>query len=51
MPTLFDPVTLGDLELPNRILWAPLNPWNAATFYGEGPEGYTDYPALAEAAE
>jgi 2,4-dienoyl-CoA reductase-like NADH-dependent reductase (Old Yellow Enzyme family) len=24
MPTLFDPVTLGSLELPNRILMAPL---------------------------
>ena len=26
---------------------APLNPWNAATFYTEGPAGYTDYPAIA----
>ncbi len=24
MPTLFDPITLGDLELPNRIIYAPL---------------------------
>ena len=24
MPTLFDPVTLGDLTLPNRIVMAPL---------------------------
>ena len=24
MPTLFDPLTLGDLELPNRIFMAPL---------------------------
>ena len=24
MPTLFDPVTLGDLQLPNRVLLAPL---------------------------
>src|SRR4051812_32136984 len=24
MPTLFDPLTLGDLKLPNRILMAPL---------------------------
>ncbi len=24
MPTLFDPITLGDLTLPNRILMAPL---------------------------
>ena len=24
MPTLFDPLKIGDLELPNRILMAPL---------------------------
>ncbi len=24
MPTLFDPITIGDLELPNRIIMAPL---------------------------
>jgi 2,4-dienoyl-CoA reductase-like NADH-dependent reductase (Old Yellow Enzyme family) len=24
MPTLFDPVTIGDLTLPNRIIMAPL---------------------------
>ena len=24
MPTLFDPLTLGDLELPNRVIMAPL---------------------------
>ena len=24
MPTLFDPVTLGALQLPNRIIMAPL---------------------------
>lgn len=28
---------------------APLNPWNMKTFYSEGPEGYTDYPAMEEA--
>jgi 2,4-dienoyl-CoA reductase-like NADH-dependent reductase (Old Yellow Enzyme family) len=28
---------------------APLNAWNAETFYGPGPEGYTDYPVLAAA--
>jgi 2,4-dienoyl-CoA reductase-like NADH-dependent reductase (Old Yellow Enzyme family) len=26
---------------------APLNPWNAATFYAPAETGYTDYPALA----
>lgn len=25
---------------------APLNKWDAATFYGGGAKGYTDYPAL-----
>ena len=24
MTTLFDPITLGDLQLPNRIIMAPL---------------------------
>nr|WP_276512214.1 alkene reductase [Cryobacterium roopkundense] len=27
----------------------PLNEPNAATFYGDGPEGYTDYPVLVRA--
>ena len=27
---------------------APLNDWDAATFYTHGPEGYTDYPTLEE---
>jgi 2,4-dienoyl-CoA reductase-like NADH-dependent reductase (Old Yellow Enzyme family) len=26
---------------------APLNEWDAQTFYGPGPEGYVDYPRLA----
>lgn len=30
---------------------APLNAPNPATFYGSGPEGYTDLPTLSEAAE
>jgi 2,4-dienoyl-CoA reductase-like NADH-dependent reductase (Old Yellow Enzyme family) len=43
---------LANPDLPRRIaLKAPLNPWNTATFYSEGAEGYTDYPALAQAAE
>jgi 2,4-dienoyl-CoA reductase-like NADH-dependent reductase (Old Yellow Enzyme family) len=29
---------------------APLNEWNAATFYASGPEGYIDYPVLDRAA-
>jgi N-ethylmaleimide reductase len=28
---------------------APLNKPDPATFYGIGPKGYTDYPALADA--
>ncbi|MGH6981198.1 MAG: hypothetical protein ACREFC_08315 [Stellaceae bacterium] len=24
MPTLFDPIAIGDLRLPNRIVMAPL---------------------------
>src|SRR5882724_10823832 len=32
MPTLFDPLSLGDLRLPNRILMAPLTRNRAAAF-------------------
>ena len=43
---------LANPDLPKRFaLKAPLNKWNAATFYAEGATGYTDYPVLAEAAE
>jgi 2,4-dienoyl-CoA reductase-like NADH-dependent reductase (Old Yellow Enzyme family) len=39
-------------DLRHRFaLKAPLNPWNTATFYAEGPRGYTDYPMRADAAE
>ena len=35
-------------DLPRRLAEnAPLNAWDMNTFYGEGPKGYTDYPALA----
>ncbi len=27
---------------------APMNEWDAKTFYSQGPEGYVDYPALTE---
>ena len=27
---------------------APLNASDGKTFYSQGPEGYTDYPVLAE---
>lgn len=39
---------LANPDLPARIAAkAPLNAPNPATFYSPGPEGYTDYPALA----
>ncbi|MDE2072942.1 MAG: alkene reductase, partial [Alphaproteobacteria bacterium] len=30
------------------VAGAPLNAWEAATFYSGGPKGYTDYPAMRE---
>jgi 2,4-dienoyl-CoA reductase-like NADH-dependent reductase (Old Yellow Enzyme family) len=48
----FGKLFIANPDLPRRFaLHAALNPWNAATFYTEGAEGYTDYPALAAAAE
>jgi len=41
---------ISNPDLPRRLqLDAPLNPWNAETFYHAGEVGYTDYPALAQA--
>jgi N-ethylmaleimide reductase len=41
---------LANPDLPARYRRdAPLNPPDAATFYGGGERGYTDYPALATA--
>ncbi|MGB3138634.1 MAG: alkene reductase [Nodosilinea sp.] len=41
---------IANPDLPQRFLHnAPLNEPNPNTFYGGGAEGYTDYPALAEA--
>ncbi len=38
---------LANPDLPARLkAGAPLNPMNPATMYSQGPEGYTDYPAL-----
>jgi len=38
---------IANPDLPQRILsGAPLNDPNPDTFYGDGPVGYTDYPAL-----
>jgi 2,4-dienoyl-CoA reductase-like NADH-dependent reductase (Old Yellow Enzyme family) len=43
---------LANPDLVNRLrIDGPLNRPDAATFYTPGPEGYLDYPALAEAAE
>ena len=48
----FGKLFIANPDLPRRFaLNAPLNKWNSATFYSQGSEGYTDYPALAEAAE
>ncbi|MGZ8350996.1 MAG: alkene reductase [Allosphingosinicella sp.] len=47
-----DAITFGRTFLANPDLVArlrgdaPLNPDNMATWYSQGPEGYTDYPAL-----
>jgi 2,4-dienoyl-CoA reductase-like NADH-dependent reductase (Old Yellow Enzyme family) len=39
---------ISNPDLPRRLqIDAPLNPWNAATFYAPAELGYTDYPALA----
>jgi 2,4-dienoyl-CoA reductase-like NADH-dependent reductase (Old Yellow Enzyme family) len=38
---------ISNPDLPARLkAAAPLTPWNMATFYSPGPEGYVDYPAL-----
>lgn len=49
-----DAIAFGELYIANPDLAqrfranAPLNEPNRATYYGGGPEGYTDYPTLAE---
>ena len=41
---------LANPDLPRRLRdGAPLNEADPATMYGEGPHGYTDYPALDDA--
>ncbi|WP_374443190.1 alkene reductase [Stella sp.] len=48
----FGKLFIANPDLPRRLaLGAPLNEWDTGTFYAPGPAGYTDYPALAEAAE
>jgi 2,4-dienoyl-CoA reductase-like NADH-dependent reductase (Old Yellow Enzyme family) len=47
----FGKLFIANPDLPRRFsLGAELNPWNADTFYSEGPVGYTDYPALEDKA-
>jgi 2,4-dienoyl-CoA reductase-like NADH-dependent reductase (Old Yellow Enzyme family) len=48
----FGKLFLANPDLPERFrLHAPLNAPQPETFYGQGPQGYTDYPFLnAEAA-
>jgi len=42
---------IANPDLAERLLsGAELNAWNAKTFYTQGAEGYTDYPALTEQA-
>jgi 2,4-dienoyl-CoA reductase-like NADH-dependent reductase (Old Yellow Enzyme family) len=51
-----DAVAFGKLFIANPDLVeryrlkAPLNPWDASTFYSSGPKGYVDYPTLQSAA-
>ncbi len=51
-----DAIAFGRLYISNPDITerlrvdAPLTPYNRATFYGGGPEGYTDYPPMAAGA-
>jgi N-ethylmaleimide reductase len=41
---------ISNPDLPARLARAaPLAPANSKTYYGPGPQGYTDYPALGDA--
>lgn len=42
---------ISNPDLPERIrAGSPLTPYNRATFYGGGPEGYIDYPTMEQAS-
>jgi 2,4-dienoyl-CoA reductase-like NADH-dependent reductase (Old Yellow Enzyme family) len=44
----FGKAFIANPDLVQRFsLAGPLNRWNAETFYSAGPQGYTDYPAVA----
>ncbi|ESR23414.1 alkene reductase [Lutibaculum baratangense] len=46
----FGKAFIANPDLPRRFeLGAPLNEWDASTFYASGPEGYIDYPTLEQA--
>lgn len=48
----FGVLFIANPDLPRRFsLKGLLNAPDPATFYAQGPHGYTDYPALAEAAQ
>lgn len=45
----FGKLFIANPDLPARLRTrARLNAWDAKTFYGPGPEGYLDYPELAD---
>jgi 2,4-dienoyl-CoA reductase-like NADH-dependent reductase (Old Yellow Enzyme family) len=47
----FGKLFIANPDLPARLArGAPLNRWNAQTFYSDGPAGYTDYRAMGEQA-
>lgn len=48
----FGKLFIANPDLPRRFaLGAALNEPDPSTFYGDGPHGYTDYPALQPSAE
>jgi len=48
----FGKAFVANPDLPERLrTGAPLTPPHPETFYAHGPEGYVDYPALAEPVE
>jgi 2,4-dienoyl-CoA reductase-like NADH-dependent reductase (Old Yellow Enzyme family) len=48
----FGVLFIANPDLPHRLaIGAPLNLPEPSTFYGSGPEGYVDYPALSETAQ
>ena len=45
----FGKLFIANPDLPRRFVEdAPLNNWDAATFYTGGARGYIDYPALGQ---